>query len=418
MNILIINHYATPPSQPGGTRHFSLAKALMARGHQVTLAASSFDHLTRTHRLKPGERIRRETLEGVPFLWLATPAYAGNGAGRLLNMLVFARAVRRLEPEALGGRPDVVVGSSPHLFGAKAALRLARRAGVPFVLEIRDVWPQSLIDVMDVPPWHPLIWVMERVERELYREADHIITLLPAVAARVAERGGGSKTITWVSNGIDLALVPAVGPPRERPAFVFMYAGSHGVTNALDVVLDAARLLQARDRERPGPVRRAQVVMVGTGPEKPRLEARARKEGLQNLTFLPPVPKREIYELLAQADAFVVSSRDSSLWQHGISFNKIFDFMAMARPAVVGLRSPNNPIAEAGSGLIVAPGDAAAMAEAMASLMEAGPEACRAMGQRGRAHVEAHFDFRVLAQRFEGALLEAQAARPRRIHAS
>ena len=160
------------------------------------------------------------------------------------------------------------------------------------------------------------------------------------------------------------------------------------------------------------------MVLSRSRPEKPRLEVRVRAEGLDNLTFLPPVPKHEIYGLLAEADAFLVSSRDSSLWQHGISFNKLYDFMAMTRPSVVGLRCPNNPIAEADAGLTVPPGDAVAMAAAMAQLARAAPEVRRAMGLRARAHVEAHFDFRILAERFEGALLAALAHRRRRAHAS
>jgi glycosyltransferase involved in cell wall biosynthesis len=417
MRILIVNHYATPPSVPGGTRHFSLARELMAMGHQVTLVASAFDHLTRTGRLGPREVARKEVLEGVPFLWVNTPAYTGNGFGRLWNMRVFAQAVRRLLPAHLEEWPDVVVGSSPHLFGAQAALKLARATGVPFVLEIRDVWPQSLIEVMDVSRWHPLIWLMERVERELYRSADHIITLLPAVGERVAARGGDPDDLTWISNGIDLSLLPEVSEPPGTGPFTFMYAGAHGVTNALDVVVDAAAILQRRQRM-VGVNLRARVVLVGTGPEKARLEDRIRTEGIGNLTFLPPVPKHEIYGLLAQADAFLVSSRDSSLWQHGISFNKIYDFMAMTRPVVAGLRCPNNPIAEADSGFTVPPGDAEAMVEAMVRLMAAGPEARRAMALRGRAYVEAHFEFGILAKRFEGALLAALAARPGRAHAS
>ena len=100
MKILIANHYATAPSQPGGTRHFSLAKALMALGHQVLITASGFDHLTRRNRLLPGEGFRKELLEGVSFLWLETPPYRGNGAGRLWNMLVFGRQLRRLQPDS------------------------------------------------------------------------------------------------------------------------------------------------------------------------------------------------------------------------------------------------------------------------------------------------------------------------------
>lgn len=414
MKILIVNHYAAAPSQPGGTRHFSLARELTARGHSVAIAASGFDHLTRTDRLVPGTAMRSEVLDGVVFHWLRTPGYRGNGPRRLWDMLVFERAVRRLG-DRLEAPPEVVVGSSPHLFGARGALGLARRAGVPFVLEIRDVWPQSLIDVMDVNRHHPLIWAMERIERQLYRQADHIVTLLPAVGRRVAERGGDASALTWVSNGIDLSLVPPVREPGASGVFTFMYAGSHGITNALDVLVDAAALLKAREHRLP---RRPALVLVGTGPEKPRLEARARAEGLDNLTFLPAVAKQDIYGVLAEADAFLVSSRDSSLWQHGISFNKLYDFMAMTRPTVAGLRCANNPIAEADCGLTVAPGDPEAMAAGMEQVLRMEPQARRAMALRGRAHVEAHFGFPALAAAFEGALQAAMAPRHGRAHAS
>ena len=414
MKILFVNPYALPPSQPGGTRHYSLARALAAMGHPTTIAASGFDHVTRTDRLAPGESWRLESHGGVPFIWLRTPGYRGSGgAARLWNMAVFARAVEHRLAPLLEERPDVVVGSSPHLFGARAALRLARRLGVPFVLEVRDVWPQSLIDVMGVSRRHPLVWVMERIERELYAQAGHIITLLPGIGPRVAERGGDPAAITWVSNGIDLDLLPPVAEAREGPAFTFMYAGSHGVTNALDVMLDAAGLLQARALPRP-----VRLALLGTGPEKPRLEARARKEGLAAVEFMPPVPKQEVYRSLAQADAFWVSSHDTGLWRHGISFNKLYDFMAMARPTVIGLDCPGNPIAQAGCGITVRPGDAGAMAAGMERLIALEPGERRAMGLRGRAYVEAHFDFRILAGRFAGALLEAVRPRAGRVHAS
>jgi glycosyltransferase involved in cell wall biosynthesis len=414
MKILLVNHYAFPPTQPGGTRHHVLAKALMAMGHRPAIAASGFDHITRTDRLGSGEASRREVHGGVPYVWLRTPAYHGSGgAARLWNMLAFARAVEHQLTRHLDGCPDVIVGSSPHLFGAQASLRLARRLKVPFVLEIRDVWPQSLIDVMGVSRWHPLVWIMARIERELYREADHIVTLLPGIGPRVAERGGDPGAITWVSNGVDLDLLPPVAEPKERDTFTFMYAGSHGRTNALDVLVDAAALLQARRLPR-----QLNLMLLGTGPEKPRLEARAKALGLTALTFLPPVPKLEVYGVLAQADAFLVSSADSSLWQMGISFNKLYDFMAMARPTVIGLDCPNNPIAEAGCGITVRPGDPTAMAAGMERLLALGPEARREMGRRGRAYVEANFDSRILAARFESALREGVLSRSGRAHAS
>lgn len=414
MNILLINPYALAPDQPGGTRHFSLARALTELGHAVIIAASSFDHVTRTGSLPPGEAARRETREGVTFIRLRTPPYRGNRAGRLWNMLAFARSVRTVLPRHLGSWPDVVVGSSPHPFGAQAALRLARRLGVPFVLEIRDVWPQSLTEVMGVSPLHPIIWVLERIERELYREADHIVTLLPKVAGRVKERGGDPGAITWVPNGIDLAMVPPLTGPRDGGTFTIMYAGAHGVTNALDVLVDAAAILQGRARLLP---KRLDLVLVGTGPEKPRLVAKAASLGLANLSFRPPVPKREIYGLLGQADAFWASSSDSDLWEHGISFNKLYDYMAMGRPTLIGMRCSTNPILLSGGGFTVLPGSAPAMAEGVERLLAAGHDGRLAMGGKARRFVETHFDVRKLAGAFESALVEALGGGCGRNHA-
>jgi glycosyltransferase involved in cell wall biosynthesis len=414
MNILLINHYALSPDQPGGTRHFSLARALTAMGHSVVIVASCFDHVTRTGSPPQGAAARLETRDGVRFIRLRTPAYRGNGPARLWNMLAFARAVRRVLPPLLDDRPDVVVGSSPHPFAARAALRLARRLGVPFVLELRDVWPQSLTAVMGVSPLNPIIWLLERIERELYRGADQIVTLLPKVAGRVAARGGDPGLITWVPNGIDLAMVPPPTEAQDREIFTVMYAGAHGVTNALDILVDAAAILQEKAAALPKVL---SLVLVGTGPEKPRLEARARALGLRNLAFRPAVPKREIYGLLGEADAFWACARDSELWEHGISFNKLYDYMAMARPTLLGVACSTNPILMSGGGITVRPGSARAMAEGVERLLAAGPTCRRDMGRRARDFVETHFEIRTLAAGFEAALVNAQCTADGRAHA-
>jgi glycosyltransferase involved in cell wall biosynthesis len=254
---------------------------------------------------------------------------------------------------------------------------------------------------------HPIIWVLERIERELYREADHIVTLLPKVARRVEERGGDPGLITWVPNGIDLTMVPPPSEPPDRDTFTVMYAGAHGVTNALDILLDAALLLQSKAADLP---KRLSLVLVGTGPEKERLQARARELGLRNLVFRPPVPKREIYGLLGQADAFWACSSDSELWEHGISFNKLYDYMAMARPTLIGVRCSTNPILLSGGGITVSPGSGRAMAEGVERMLAAGHTGRLDMGRKARAFVETHFDLRKLAGGFESALVNALSA--------
>src|SRR5205823_10079909 len=178
MRVWLVNHHALPPSEPGGPRHYTLARELIHRGHDVIVIASSFNHATgrqiscSKRKLSTFKRFGR-----VPFLLLRVPAYRTNVA-RLWNMFVFAFKVwlglgtRRMR------RPDIVVGSSLTLLAAFAAERLARRIRVPFVLEIRDLWPRTLID-MGMHPYHPVVVGFGIIERYLYRNADKIVTLLP-----------------------------------------------------------------------------------------------------------------------------------------------------------------------------------------------------------------------------------------------
>lgn len=399
MNIWLVNHYAIPPTEVGGTRHYMLARELIKLGHHVTIVASSYDHFARQDtRLAPDEVWKREVIGDVPFVWIRTPAYSGNLA-RMGNMLVFAARVQQQTGLADLTRPDVIVGSSPHLFAAFAAERLARKLGVPFVLEVRDIWPQSLVEVSGVSPKHPVVLMMTVVERYLYRRADHILTLLPGSAAHMVANGAAESKITWLPNGVDLDLCPAIAPLPPEPPFTVLYAGSHGIANGLDAILDAAAILKREG------VEGVSLRFLGQGPEKARLQARARDEGLDNVRFDDPVPKSAVYGVLGEAHAFIVTMRNLDLYKHGISFNKIYDYLAAGRPTVFGSNAANNPVDEAQAGLSVPPEDAAAMAGAIRRLMAMTPEARTAMGLAGRRYVEAHFAFSRLAARMEGALL-------------
>jgi glycosyltransferase involved in cell wall biosynthesis len=408
MKIWIVNHYAVPPSQTGGTRHHVLARELIRRGHDVTLLASNFNHARRdATRATSGPPWERETADGVPFVWFRTPPYEGNGAARLWNMGVFAARVWRHATRAGLGRPDVIVGSTPHPLAALAAERLARRLGVPFVLEVRDLWPDTLVESSRISARHPLILGFARVERHLYRSARHVVTLLPGAVEHIAARGGHRDRITWVPNGSEIAAVP-VPPPNERAPgapLTFMYAGAHGFLNALDTVLDAAAEL-----ERDGWGDRVVLRLLGDGPEKPRLVRRAAEMGLRMVHFDDPVPRGQVAGRLAKADAFLMLLADAKVFRWGVSPNKLFDYLAAARPVIFGVDSPFNPVEGEGAGLSIPPADPAALARAIRAIVELPEEERREMGRRARSYVERHHDLGELARRLEGVLVRAAVA--------
>jgi len=406
LNIWLVNHYAIPPSQAGITRHYAFARELLRRGHHVTIVASSFDHVTRRETwLEGGGRWRFEVVEGVPFLWIRTPPYEGNSLARVRNILSFAWSVgSRLAGQGFE-RPDLILGSSPTLFAALAAQRLAARWCVPFVLEVRDLWPESLVALGKVSRGHPLVKVLEGVESYLYRKASGIITLLPNAKRYIADKGGPPDKVFWVPNGVDFSLFPLPEPPLCSSPFRLMYAGSHGFANGLDTILDAAAILQQQ-----GLADHFVFRMVGDGPQKARLVERARKEKLENVEFFEPVPKKGINGLLAGADAFIATLRASEVYRYGTSLNKIYDFLAAGRPIVFGATGEGDPVSESGAGLVVPPEDPAAMAEAVKVLASKSSEERFEMGRKGRLYVEKHFDIAALCATMEKVFREALRA--------
>ena len=404
VKVWIVNQYALPPSASGGTRHYSLARALQPRGIEVEIFCSTRNYLTGNPIAHPGTR----DCAGVTFTFVdaGRGPTVGRRSGRLAAMLGFARGFRR----AAHGRSDrveVIVGSTPSPIGAWAASSEARRRRIPFVLEVRDLWPRTLLDVGRLPAWHPAVWLFGSLEGALYRRADRIVTLLPLAERHIRTVFPGAAPVTWVPNGVDLSLVPpATEPPaRADGDFVVLYAGAHGPANALDAVLDAAGRLQ---RRRPGGFR---FVLVGDGHDKPRLRTRAEAEGLGSVVFLDPVPKAEVYGLMAGADALIVNMNRGNLYRFGISFNKLYDYLAVGRPIVSGTDAANDPVAEAGAGITVPANDPEALAAALERLSAAPAAERAAMGARGRAFVEARHDIERLAARFEEVLRAATERR-------
>jgi glycosyltransferase involved in cell wall biosynthesis len=243
------------------------------------------------------------------------------------------------------------------------------------------------------------VWVLGKLEKYLYRSATLILTSLPQAVDYIVTKGVTKDKVFWIPMGVDFDVIPDPIPPKEQPGFTIMYTGSHGYANDLDSILDTASIMKQEGFDD------VQFVFIGDGPEKPTLQKRAEEEGLDNVVFKPPVPKADIYPMLQTADVLIVNLRDSPLYRYGISLNKMFDYLASARPIVMAADAPCNPVAEAEAGLVVAPQDAAAMAKAIRELMQMSPSERWEFGKRGRDYAEKHHDFEKIAANLEGALL-------------
>ena len=393
--LLWVNHFAVAPSDGGGTRHFDLGNALRAHGWRVTIVASDFHLHSRgyTRRATPHARAAiAESIDDVDFVWLWAAPYTTNDWRRARNWLSFSRSLGRLTRNG-GPSPDIIIGSSPHLFAAFAALRMARRLRVPFVLEVRDLWPESIIAAGGRRG--PAYQALGSLAKYLYARADRIIVLARGIGDHVAGLGADPAKIVYVPNGADPMPVTRSRPDAGGP-FTLVYAGAHGPANGLDTVLDAAALLRGQ---------RIQFRLVGDGPSKTALQARAAREQLPNVEFCDPIPKTAMPHLLASANAGLMVLRDAPLFAFGVSPNKLFDYLAAGLPVVCNVPGEvAGMLRDASAGEQAADASPQALAHAILRLAQKSSDALRAMGDDGRAWVGREHGRAVLAQRLDAAL--------------
>ena len=394
--VWILNHYAQEPGGVGGTRHFSLAKHLRALGWQTTVIAASLELNTGRQRLASHEKTRLDAFESVHFLWIKTPPYKGNGAGRMLNMLVYALRVCLPSATHQLPRPDVVVGSSVHPFAAISGAWLAKRHGALFVFEVRDLWPQTLVDLGRLKDSGLLTYLSRWVEFWLYRRADKIVVLLPKAVDYIAPLGIAADKVVWIPNGVELDGYDKPSLPAIRNQFTLMYFGAHGQANGLGCILGAMVELSKRPN-----MKHVRLRLIGDGPLKSALMAQASQLNLRTVIFEDPVPKAKIPQLASEADAFVICVKDlPQLYRYGVSMNKLFDYLAASRPIIMASAAANDPVQDAGAGFTVKPENPFQLAEAIDKLVKLSPAQRAAMGEAGRAYVERHHSFSALASKF------------------
>jgi len=401
LRILLINHYAGSPAYGMEFRPFYLGREWSRNGWEVQIEAAAFSHLRRRN---PENRRHTETTEGVLYSWWPTPSYEGNGPARVRNIASFTtQLLRDSRRIARSFRPDVVVASSTYPFDIYPAQRIAAASSARLIFELHDLWPLTPIELGGMSPLHPFIVACAAAERYAYRHADAIVSMLPAAEAHMLDRGLAPGKFTYVPNGFDVAEWGGCGQPmpaehastlsrlRSENRFVVGFAGSHGLANALDTLVEAAVLLRGEH---------IAIVLVGHGPERDRLQQKALSLGLADVHFLPPIPKASIPDLLGGMDALYIGWLRRPIYRFGIGPNKMLDYLMSARPIIHGVEAGNDPVAESGCGVSIPPENPAALADAIRDLSRVDRDARLAMGARGRQFALAHHDFRVLARRF------------------
>ena len=399
MHILLIHQAFAAIDEPGGTRHHEMARQLVGLGYRVTVVTGTISYMTGGS----GGRRPGHSVDDVGVEVIRCRAYGGWHASfpaRVFSFLTFM--ISSTWKAAFVPDVDVVWTTSPPIFQAASGWVVARLRRIGLMLEIRDLWPEFAVAV-GVLRQPILIRLSLWLESFLYRHADQIAVNSPGFVEHVT--AGGGRDIQVIPNGVD----PTMFHPEDTGdafrqehglvgKFVVLYAGAHGMSNDLGVLLQTAGYLADRPE--------IAFVLLGDGKEKPALQADAAARGLENVTFLPPLAKNRMSQVLSAADLGVAILKPIPAYKTTYP-NKVFDYMAAGRPVLLAIDGVIRDLVEgADAGVYTEPGDAPAMAEAIRGLAS-DPKRARELGANGRRLVEARFTRRQTAEQMAAALRKA-----------
>jgi len=397
MHILLIHQAFAALDEPGGTRHHELARFLAGQNHKVSIIASSVSYLT-------GKNLHSSRVEddaGGRVKIYRSHTYTALHKSFIHRIFSFFSFMISSFFKSLSIKNvDLVWGTTPPIFQAFSAWLVSRFKCVPFLLEVRDLWPEFAIAV-GVLKNPTLIKWSYWLEKFLYRNADRIVVNSPGFISYVSDKGG--KHISLIPNGSDISFFDSRNTSRTRKElgwsdkFIVLYAGAHGMSNDLGVVLHTAKQLESNNE--------IQFVLLGDGKEKPKLMSETRQLNLHNLIFLDPISKNRISEILSAADACIAILKPIDIYKTTYP-NKVFDYMAARKPIILAIDGVIRDVVEkAECGIFCQPGDPKALADGCLNLYN-NQERAISMGKKGYDYLRNNFNREKIALDLLGIMEE------------
>ena len=403
MHILFLSHYFPPEVNAPATRTYEHCKAWVKLGHKVTVVSCVPHHpMGKAYPGYKNKVYQVENKDGIRSIKILTYITANEGFfKRTLNYVFYmmmAISVAPFLPKA-----DIVISTSPQFFNGLAGYFVSRLKRAAWVLEIRDLWPESILAVGAVTNKH-VIKVLEGIERFVYRKADHIVSVTHAFKDHISKNGALEEDISVIRNGVDLSFFEDAPSDVEfakhigvEDKFVASYVGTHGMAHGLDLIIEAADRL----RDHPNIV----FVMAGDGSERKRLEQELIDRQLPNVRILGQLPKADMPKLWSVSDVSLVLLRKLDLFLTVIP-SKIFESMAMKKPIILGVQGESQGIVEeAGAGICIEPENVEQLVESILQLSNS-QDICEQFGRQGAVHVKANFDRSKLAATYERLLID------------
>lgn len=396
-NIWIINQYAGSPFHGMNFRSYYFAKEFIRNGINVTIITASFSHGRSRNPENIIDDFSTEFIDKIKYVWVKTPKYSGSKSiGRILSLFIFPLRLLKYRVSK-EGKPDIIIVSSPSPIPVINAYLFSRKYKSKIFFEVRDLWPLSLKELGNSGFLNPLIFLLQRIENFAYRIADRVISVLPCTQEYMMNHGMGKSKFVHIPNGIDSdekeyndLLPDNIIKKIPENKFIVGYAGTIGIANAIDPLIEAVRLLQDYTG--------IHFVLVGDGGEKARIINSSKN--LNNITFIDAIPKAQVPSMLSFFDVCYIGWNKKSLYEHGISANKLFDYMLSKKPILHSVNAGNDPVKEANCGISVEAEDPNAIADGILRLYHMTYDKRQKLGNNGYKVVLEKYTYQYLSGKY------------------
>lgn len=399
------HHYAGSPVRGMSFRPFYLTREFIKAGLNAYVIGASFHHLQANREEQVNDVLLDES-ENIPFITLKTPAYEGNGLGRLRNMISYAFGFKRYLNKLISitGIPNVIIASSVHPFHYPVLEKIAKKYGAKIIFEVRDLWPLSLQHLLKMSSWHPLVVWLRWIEKRAYRRAFCIVSTLDNAFLYLKNQGVSPERFRFIPNGtstsayeniqpLSFAVAKKIEALKKSGQFLLGYAGAFGKPNALEYLIDAMAMLEKKKVA-------VHCILIGQGNLKTVLIEKAKSLRLSSITFFPQISKLEIPPFLSQMDALYLGWNEADIYQYGVSPNKIFDYMMAGKPIIESGGSPARMIEAIGCGMSCRAEAPQEIADCILKMSDLSKTERDRMGQKGRNHVKAVYEYANIARNY------------------
>lgn len=388
-NIWIINQYAGSSNHGMTFRSYFLAKEFIKR-HRVTIFSASFSHVM-SNPPSVSKTYTEENINGVEYLWLKVPVYKqSKSLSRLISMFIFLYRLFFLNVKKRD-TPDVIIVSSTSPLPIWKAYFWAKRFNAKLIFEVRDIWPLSIMELGGFKKTNPFVVLLQITENFAYKVSDYVVSVLPKAFEHMKHHGLDLPRFKYIPNGIEIKTMIKTDEVN-KDVFKIGYAGTLGIANALKYLIHAAHLIKESNIE---------IHLLGNGPEKETLMEMVKDKNISNVYFHDAVPKNKVGIFLSKMDALFIGWHFSKIYRFGISANKLFDYLASAKPIIHSVDAGNDPVLEAKAGISVKPENPKEIADAILKLYKMPESKRNDLGQNGRVYVEKYHSYEQLAKQYE-----------------